>query len=206
MFKDIDRVKIQAGSSSSPPTTIPARRPLSFHIPPPKEDAIDETLLHASISEVLHYVKRVFEDEVLLDELPLDGAANPGAWYAWRAHRRKTRPAAKGSGNSNNGSGSGSGIQQSPLQANQSSHQHARTKSDYTLGRGSSPAPGANKTMADWNWDGVWVERVRKGIALSLSDAVLYRGGGGGGGGGDGDDLVSERCGCSFLGLMRWCM
>ena len=74
IFRDISTSKSQPGKEE--PVTSSSfkpghRRPLSFHIPPPKEDAIDETLLHASMSEVLHYLKRVFEDETLLDDLPL---------------------------------------------------------------------------------------------------------------------------------------
>lgn len=37
----------------------------------------------------------------------------------------------------------------------------------------------------EWNWEGVWEERVRKGIAASLSEPVLY------GGAAGADDVVS---------------
>ena len=36
----------------------------------------------------------------------------------------------------------------------------------------------------EWSWDGVWEERVRKGIDASIADSTLY------GGSGGGDDLV----------------
>ena len=36
----------------------------------------------------------------------------------------------------------------------------------------------------EWNWDGVWEQRVQKGIDTSISDAVLY------GGTTGGDDMV----------------
>ena len=49
--------------------------------------------------------------------------------------------------------------------------------------------PGLHKTD-DWSWDGVWEERVRKGIGASIAESTLY------GGTGGGDDLVS------FLGLV----
>lgn len=37
----------------------------------------------------------------------------------------------------------------------------------------------------EWSWDGVWEERVRKGIDASIAESTLY------GGTGGGDDLVS---------------
>ena len=37
----------------------------------------------------------------------------------------------------------------------------------------------------EWSWDGVWEERVRKGIDTSIAESTLY------GGSGGGDDLVS---------------
>ena len=67
-----------------------SRKFQSFHIPPPREDD-DSTPSEPnySIIEVLRYVKQVFEDEKCLDDLPLEAVGNPGAWHAWRAHRRK---------------------------------------------------------------------------------------------------------------------
>jgi hypothetical protein len=38
----------------------------------------------------------------------------------------------------------------------------------------------------EWNWEGVWEERVQKGVAASLSEAILY------GAAGPGDDVVSR--------------
>ena len=39
--------------------------------------------------------------------------------------------------------------------------------------------------QSEWSWDGVWEERVRKGINVSIAESTLY------GGTGGGDDLVS---------------
>ena len=37
--------------------------------------------------KILTYIKSAFEDTVILDKLPLEAAANPGAWHAWRSYR-----------------------------------------------------------------------------------------------------------------------
>ena len=41
------------------------------------------------------------------------------------------------------------------------------------------------QNLDEWSWDGVWEERVRKGIDASIAESTLY------GGTGVGDDLVS---------------
>ena len=137
---------------------------------------MEEDDIPPSITEVMYYLKQVFEDEKLLDDLPLDVAANTGAWYAWQAHRRRTHKSS------------------TPVRVQESTPTHGRSKSLQI----SSPSPATpvrpqqrqqKKSMADWNWDGVWLERVKRGISMSLSDAVLF-------GTGDGDDLVSAL----FLG------
>lgn len=159
MFPDIkvddDDVCCSDEHMSSPtpkPKTLRA-----FHIPPPKdnEESTDVEDLSPSIIAILEYLKNVFEDETFLDDLPLDAAGNPGAWHAWRAHRRKGRPAA---------------VKNSDTP--QPSTPHRRTDSS-----------GKAKPANDWNWDGVWAERVKRGVNGSLSEAMLY-------GGVDGDDLV----------------
>ena len=44
---------------------------------------------HEPLYEVLAYMKSSFEDESVLDALPLNATGNSGAWYAWQAHRRQ---------------------------------------------------------------------------------------------------------------------
>lgn len=54
----------------------------------------------------------------------------------------------------------------------------------------SAPETGLN-THVEWSWDGVWEERVRKGIDASTAESTLY-------GSMAGDDLVSfQRLRCS---------
>ena len=96
------------------------------------------------IFEVLQYVKRAFDDEAALDNLPLEVAGNSGAWKAWRAYRM--------------------------------------TKGVLV---GDAVAVASNTTQQEeWSWDGVWEERVRKGIDASIAEPTLY------GGTTGGDDLV----------------
>ncbi|KAJ5091227.1 hypothetical protein NUU61_006097 [Penicillium alfredii] len=37
---------------------------------------------------ILNYIRSTFDDETVLDALPVEVAGNPGAWHAWKAHRR----------------------------------------------------------------------------------------------------------------------
>lgn len=40
------------------------------------------------VISLLDYIRSTFDDETVLDSLPLDAAGNQGAWHAWKAHRR----------------------------------------------------------------------------------------------------------------------
>jgi hypothetical protein len=40
------------------------------------------------VSEILDYIRSTFDDEAVLDSLPVEVAGNTGAWHAWKAHRR----------------------------------------------------------------------------------------------------------------------
>lgn len=104
--------------------------------------------------EVLSYMGSSFDDENLLDSVPLEAAGNPGAWHAWRTHRGY----------------------------------HALPEGD----------PAARKP-GEWNWEGVWEERVKKNIAASLSEPVLY------GGAGAGDDTVNFLDIVPLLFSCLWC-
>ncbi|EFW98401.1 ubiquitin-conjugating enzyme [Grosmannia clavigera kw1407] len=79
--------------------------------------------------DVLRYIRSTFDDATVLDAIPLESAGNPGAWHAWRAHRRQSAP---------------------------------------------TTAPA--REPGEWNWEHVWEERVKNGINVSVSDAVLYGG------------------------------
>lgn len=45
----------------------------------------------ALILSVFRHIQDAFENEDLLDKIPLDAVGDPSAWHAWRAHRGLTR-------------------------------------------------------------------------------------------------------------------
>jgi hypothetical protein len=119
------------------------------------------------IYEVLRYIRSGFDDEDVLDNVPLEAAGNPGAWHAWRTHRIKlgkiipvTDVKEKNNwhdGLSDDGSASSTGAPEG-----------------YQRVAGGTSAPMAARRPGEWNWEGVWEVRVKKGVEASISEAVLY--------------------------------
>ncbi|KAJ5578629.1 uncharacterized protein N7459_007593 [Penicillium hispanicum] len=54
----------------------------------PSADQFVEPRKVVPVAELLDYIRSTFDDEAVLDSLPVDAAGNPGAWHAWKAHRR----------------------------------------------------------------------------------------------------------------------
>ena len=100
--------------------------------------------------DVLRYIRSTFDDAAVLDAIPLEAAGNPGAWNAWRTHRRQQ--AKKSSG--------GSAAGPDALAADGS--------------KAPDLGPEPPRQPGEWNWEHVWEERVKKGISTSLSDPVLF--------------------------------
>ena len=103
--------------------------------------------------EVLQYIRIVFDTEAVLDSVPLEAAANPGAWHAWRSYRSRSI-----------------GGRASPVPNLPSS------PSDTTSERSTSPRqqPGGARKPAEWNWQGVWEDRVKKSVQASISEPMLF--------------------------------
>lgn len=112
--------------------------------------------------EMLRYLRVIFDMEAVLDSVTLEDAANNGAWHAWRSYRSKTMAA---------GVTPAGGIPQNPATTNRE--------------RSTSPReqPGGARRPGEWNWQGVWQDRVTKSIQASVSDNMLY--------GGDSGDAIS---------------
>lgn len=113
-----------------------------------------------STYEVLRYIRSSFDDDQVMDDIPLEAAGNPGAWHAWKTHRAKL--------------------------AMNASAEAVEAGTDTTKGSLISPKttpPIAARKPGEWNWEGVWEERVKKGVDASVSQAVLF-------GTSAGDDLI----------------
>lgn len=54
----------------------------------PSVDQFTEPKKFVPVAELLDYIRSTFDDAEVLDSLPSEAAGNPGAWHAWKAHRR----------------------------------------------------------------------------------------------------------------------
>ncbi|EOA91736.1 uncharacterized protein SETTUDRAFT_170546 [Exserohilum turcica Et28A] len=115
-----------------------------------------------SIVRMLEYIRSTFSDDSILDSLPLDAAANPGAYHAWRAHRAPV------------------------LHAHHSPSPCPSPDEPMAEKPDGSSALGRNRRPGEWNWDGVWEDRVKKAVKASLSESVLF-------GAGAGEDIIRFR-------------
>ena len=146
-------------ASTDTPTPVARLSSLPF-MPPPKADALEWSSpeRYPSIAEVLRYMVRVFEDDELLDEVPLDAAANSSAHHAWTAYRKRVkeaeaaREAAK--------SRAVGGAPMTP-------------QSKFARSQVATASPG--RSPAQWNWDGVWMDRVRKSVRNATAEGKLFK-------------------------------
>ncbi|EGD99247.1 ubiquitin-conjugating enzyme [Trichophyton tonsurans CBS 112818] len=134
---------------------------------PKKSDFTDVTAL-----DLLEYIRSTFDDETVLDSIPLEATGCPNAWHAWSAHRRQPRTG--------------------PATERRSS-KDAGVSSPSTLGRTLSPdsiqrsSPQA-RSPGEWNWEGVWLKRVKDNIHHSFLESVLF--GSSSRAGSSGDDMI----------------
>jgi hypothetical protein len=103
------------------------------------------------ILEVLQYMRIIFESEKVLDSIPIGDVANAGAWHAWRSYRTKATEDNKAPATAAQTASPRERAQQSPRQQ-----------------------PGGARRPGEWNWQGVWEDRVRKSINGSITNPVLY--------------------------------
>ena len=122
-----------------------------------------------STYEVLRYIRSTFDDEEVLDSVPLEAAGNPGAWHAWRTHRRQAvgKPLPVPGGAETTGA-------------------EGEVRAEKAPGPAAAGPAATTRRPGEWNWEGVWEERVKRGIAASLSEGVLY------GQAGTADDVVGR--------------
>lgn len=157
------RVRRSAEASLSVPTSPVAEQTLMFASPDQGAAGAGPSYMQTnrptvSMYQVLKYIKSTFDKPEMLDSVPLDAAGNPGAWHAWRTHRRKQQ--AKQAEGEKQGS-DGATVTPSPKKP---------------AGEKRSVGQTVPRKPGEWNWDGVWEDRVKKGVAASLSEPVLYGG------------------------------
>lgn len=127
-----------------------------------------------STYDVLRYIRSTFDDEDVLDSVPLEAAGNPGAWHAWRTYRAKFGKVLSNEGGAKEKMAWHEGL---------SDGEEEQSPSGYQRVAGGSSSPMTSRRPGEWNWDGVWEVRVKKGVEGSLAEAALY-------GKDAGDDLI----------------
>lgn len=129
-----------------------------------------------STYSLLKYIRNAFDKAEVLDAVPLAATGNPGAWHAWRTHRRKQAKVFDEKKNKRL-----SRISDVLSKENGGSEQGDVVASDAkSIASQSTTA----REPGEWNWDGVWEDRVKKGVASTLTESVLY------GASGISDDMV----------------
>jgi hypothetical protein len=58
--------------------------------PAPTAEPVPKIRTSIPVLEILDYIRTSFDDETVLDSVPLEAAGNPSAWHAWKAHRKDT--------------------------------------------------------------------------------------------------------------------
>ncbi|EEQ27515.1 hypothetical protein McanMca71_000032 [Microsporum canis] len=123
--------------------------------------------------DLLEYIRSTFDDETVLDSIPLEATGYPNAWHAWCAHRRQPRNTSSAERRSSKDGGA------SP------SPTPGRTLSPDSNLRRSSPQA---RSPGEWNWEGVWLKRVKENIHHSFLESVLF--GSSSRAGSAGDDMI----------------
>ncbi len=141
--------RIGHGTRAAPDAAVSGASVLS-PTPPSSGGAVHSS--RVTVIDILRYLRSAFDSVALLDSIPLSAAVNVGAWHAWQAHRSGQRPKAE----SNSTAASGHGL----------------AAGEGTLS-GRLP-PHHQRSPSEWNWNGVWEERVRRGVENSTAESVLY--------------------------------
>lgn len=121
-----------------------------------------------STYDVLRYISSTFDDEDVLDSIPLEAAGNPGAWHAWRTRQQQKQPTAA----SIDGVAAGDGA--AAAAAASDALGSVAPSEDGNASSVGAAAPVAPRKPGEWNWDGVWEDRVDRLIAASLSEQALF--------------------------------
>lgn len=116
------------------------------------------------IYDILRYVRGTFDVAEILDKVPLAAAGHPGAWHAWRHYRVKEGIVYPIEEN-----------EETEGESNDDISVSSREVPDgYQRLPGGSSVPLVSKRPGEWNWDGVWEVRVKKGTEGSLTEGMLF--------------------------------
>ncbi|PTB80342.1 hypothetical protein M440DRAFT_1397690 [Trichoderma longibrachiatum ATCC 18648] len=132
-----------------------------------------------STYSLLKYIRSTFDKAEVLDAVPLAAAGNPGAWHAWRTHRRKEGKVFDEKKGHRLSRLSRLSIYDGLPKLASSEQGDAAASDAKSIGSQST-----TREPGDWNWDGVWEDRVKKGVASTLTESVLY------GASGISDDMI----------------
>jgi hypothetical protein len=132
---------------------------------------------------VLKYIRSTFDDEDVLDSVQLEAAGNTGAWHAWKTYRvgvanEKALAQAK---------------EEEDAWHDGLNEEEIKEKKKQRSSKIDPPLISPTRKPGEWNWEGVWEVRAKKGIDASVSEAVLY------GNLSTADDLV-----CDIFLLLRY--
>jgi hypothetical protein len=114
-----------------------------------------------TVFEVLDYIRSSFNDEDSLSSIPLEAAANPGAYHAWHTQRARNLQSSRAvSPQSSSPSKRSSGLE--------------HISDSLNVEVSSSSAGRGRRRPGEWNWEGVWEERVKRGVQSSLTEPTLF--------------------------------
>lgn len=133
------------------------------------EDTAQGTFRPPHVVELLQYLCIIFDTESALDAIPLEAAGNTGAWHAWKTFRSRA-------------SSSSSSSSRATSVARSLGATDAETRHERSVSPQKRQQPGGARRPGEWNWQGVWEERVRRSVQASQSEAMLF--------GGDNNDVV----------------
>lgn len=132
---------------------------------PPSASQMSKKRPRYAVAKVLYYIKVAFSSHDFLDSILVDDAVNPGAFFAWRSHRLSTAP-------------------DDYNRCQEKAKKSASSQSPTTTRTSKGDSP--NVWSGQWNWDGVWKDRVHKAVQASIADSTLF-------GSASSDDFVSGR-------------
>lgn len=151
------------------PSHLPRLSPGSFSLKhgfPAWYDADQTSVPSYHIVQILFYLRGVLSMADVLDSVPCELAAYENAWCAYTAFR------------SQNKSNITHNAETTTIPSSRKSSVSHATPSSSTDNQNAAALghqrPGGARDPRDWNWRGVWSERVARCVQNSLTDKALF--------------------------------